>query len=70
MKTFENWNSKINATPPELVDAGFYYLGAGDRVTCFYCGGGLKNSEVKDNPWYEHAKFYPLCKYVLRKQSV
>ena len=70
MKTFENWVWKINATPRELVDAGFYYLGTGDLVTCFYCGGGLKNWETQDNPWYEHAKFYPLCEYVLRKQSV
>ena len=70
MKAFEKWTTKINATPRELVDGGFYYLGTGDRLTCFYCGGGLKNWEVKDNPWYEHAKFYPLCEYLLRKQSV
>ena len=27
--------------PREIEDAGFYCKGSGDRVLCFYCGGGL-----------------------------
>ena len=26
----------------DLSEAGFYYLGVGDYVACWYCGGGLK----------------------------
>ena len=43
---------------------------ATDRVICFCCGGGLKNWEPNDNPWYEHAKWFPLCEYVLKKQGM
>ena len=40
----ENWpNEKIRATPFEIADAGFYYLGSKDRVKCWYCNGGLQN---------------------------
>ena len=41
-----------------------------ERVICFYCGGGLKNWESNDNPWYENAKWFPLCEYVLKKQGM
>ena len=37
------WPHHILATPNELADAGFFYLGESDRVKCFYCNGGLRN---------------------------
>ena len=66
----KNWPVKGHVTPREMADADFYYLDDSDRVICFYCGGGLKNWEPNDNPWYEHAKWFPLCEYVLKKQGV
>ena len=57
-------------TPREMADAGFRYLDDSDRVICFYCGGGLKNWEPNDNPWFEHAKWFRLGEYVLKKQGV
>ena len=66
----KTWPVKGHVTPREMADAGFYYLDDSDRVICFYCGGGLKNWEPNDNPWYEHAKWFPLCEYVLKKQGV
>ena len=51
-----------------MVDAGFYCIGSGNSVCCFYCGGGLFYS--CDNPWYKHAKWFPMCKFVLKKQGV
>ena len=53
-----------------MVDAGFYYKGSGDRVLCFYCGGGLLYWKPHENPWYEYAKWFPMCKLVLKKQGV
>ena len=54
LKTFhftENWlNKKIQATPFERADAGFYYLGNKDGVKCWYCNGGLQNRERFDLP--------------------
>ena len=64
----DRWKSYIS--PREMADAGFYYQGENDCVCCYYCGGGLKNWKQEDNAWYEHAKWYPLCEYVLRKQGV
>lgn len=33
--------------------------GAGDRVLCFHCGGGVKSWQRGEDPWEEHAKHYP-----------
>ena len=74
METFTesiNWpGARIKATCREFADAGFYYLGDRDRVKCFYCNGGLKNWEPTDDPFQEHAKWYPLCEYILKKRGV
>ena len=60
---------RIRATPQQIVDAGMYYLGERDRVKCWYCNGGLQNWEQDDNPWEEHAKWFPLCEYVLQQKG-
>ena len=66
-----NWpNAQIKATCRGFADTGFYYLGDRDRVKCFYCNGGLKNWEPTDDPFQEHAKWYPLCEYILKKRGV
>ena len=59
---------KMLVQPKELAVAGFCFLGSCDRTKCFYCGGGLHNWEMTDDPWYEHAKWYPTCEYLLRKK--
>ena len=64
----KNWPPKKHVTPSKMAYAGFYYLDDSDRVICFYCGGGLKNWEPNDNLWYEHAKWFPLCEYVLKNR--
>ena len=54
--------------PPvnELVKAGFFYSGTGDKVTCFCCNGSLANWGPKDNPLIEHARWFPHCSYAKR----
>ena len=66
----EPFHDQESPTPHELVNAGFYYMGSGDRVSCFYCGGRLFHWKLRDNPWYEHAKWFLLCEFVLKKQGV
>ncbi|KAF4521204.1 hypothetical protein B566_EDAN011489 [Ephemera danica] len=39
--------------------------GRGDRVICFYCGGGLKDWGVGDGAWVEHAVWFQNCQYLL-----
>jgi len=36
-----------------------------DYVKCFYCGGGLRNWNHTDEPWIEHAKWFPRCAFVI-----
>ena len=60
---------QIRATPQQIVDAGMYYLGLRDRVKCWYCNGGLQNWDQEDDPWAEHAKWFPLCEFVLQQKG-
>jgi len=60
---------RIRATAMQMAQAGLYYLGERDRVKCWYCNGGLQNWTFEDNPWFEHAKWFPLCEYVLQNKG-
>lgn len=44
-------------------------MGERDRVKCYYCYGGLQNWAFEDEPWFEHAKWFPLCEYVLQNKG-
>jgi hypothetical protein len=48
-----------------LATSGFYYVGPGDNVRCFQCGGGLKNFQPTSDPWTEHACWFPRCPFLL-----
>lgn len=52
-----------------LAQAGFYSTGAADRVLCFSCGGGLKGWQPEEDPWEEHAKHYPGCRFLLTEKG-
>lgn len=69
MKTFENWPKTLPIKPPALVDAGFYYTGTGDQVLCFHCGGGLRDWEINDDPWVQHALWFSKCPYLIMKKG-
>ncbi|XP_078322302.1 baculoviral IAP repeat-containing protein 8-like [Crassostrea virginica] len=63
--TFKNWPSHITQKPDELAEAGFFYTGKSDVVVCFYCGQGLHEWDVEDEPWGEHARWSPDCPFLL-----
>ncbi|KAK3603364.1 hypothetical protein CHS0354_025970 [Potamilus streckersoni] len=65
LDTFSQWPSDIAQTPNKVAEAGFYYTGFQDIVRCFACDGGLKNWDPDDDPWVEHARWFPQCAYVL-----
>ena len=70
LDNFSIWPAyRIRATPQQIVDAGMYYLGERDRVKCWYCNGGLQNWERDDDPMEEHAKWFPLCEFVLQQKG-
>ena len=31
---------------------------------CYYCGGGLRNWIEGDNPFVEHARWFPFCEFI------
>ncbi|XP_069103933.1 E3 ubiquitin-protein ligase XIAP-like isoform X2 [Argopecten irradians] len=64
LSSFKGWSSTSGLTPKLLADAGFLYAGYGDLVRCFCCGGGLRNWLPGDDPWIEHARWFPDCVYL------
>ncbi|XP_046545605.1 LOW QUALITY PROTEIN: baculoviral IAP repeat-containing protein 7-like [Haliotis rubra] len=64
VSSFRNWPSGKEQTPEMLAKAGFFYAGFGDSVKCFFCDGGLAHLGAGDDPWAEHARWFPRCPYV------
>ncbi|XP_067687603.1 E3 ubiquitin-protein ligase XIAP-like [Haliotis asinina] len=49
--------------PPNLLAAaGFYY--DGEQTRCFYCGVGLRDWGLGDDPFHVHLMFNPCCGYI------
>ena len=70
LATYEGvWRPDIEQTPDILTDAGFFYTGVDDVVRCHYCDGGLRNWESADDPWEEHARWFPFCKYIIKMKG-
>ncbi len=64
------WDNSIPVSVETLAEAGFFSLGVRDYVKCFYCDGGLCNWESGDDPWVEHAKWFPDCQFVRLNKSI
>ncbi|KAJ8307050.1 hypothetical protein KUTeg_015134 [Tegillarca granosa] len=62
--SFRFWPKDKTQHPQDLAKAGFFYEGVGDRVRCFFCGGGLFHWDPEDVPFVEHAKWYPKCVFL------
>ncbi|XP_055509876.1 baculoviral IAP repeat-containing protein 3-like [Leucoraja erinacea] len=70
LRSFGNWPSHATIQPIRLAQAGFFYTGHQDNVRCFHCDGGLRNWELGDDPWMEHAKWFPRCQYLLQVKGI
>ncbi|CAC5373532.1 unnamed protein product [Mytilus coruscus] len=67
--SFDHWPSYLTQTPEEMATAGFFFTGIEDHCRCFFCGGGLRNWEPDDQPWTEHARWYPNCVFVRQSKG-
>ncbi|XP_077525641.1 death-associated inhibitor of apoptosis 2-like isoform X1 [Haemaphysalis longicornis] len=65
MRSFDEWPQTSPKGPLELVKAGFFCIGMQDYTQCFHCGGVLCNWDASDDPWEEHARWFPRCQFVL-----
>ncbi|WAR07713.1 BIR7A-like protein [Mya arenaria] len=62
--TFHTWAFSHIVPSQSLVECGLFHTGVSDCVRCFSCGGGMRNWEHGDDPWIEHARWFPNCQYV------
>ncbi|KAM4031695.1 baculoviral IAP repeat-containing protein 7 [Anomaloglossus baeobatrachus] len=70
LSTYRNWPPYAEVTPEVLARAGFFYTGYRDNVKCFHCDGGLRNWERRDDPWREHAKWFPRCEFLVHSMGL
>lgn len=42
VSSYQQWPSHLTQTPRDLSIAGFYYVGYGDCVRCFFCRGNIQ----------------------------
>ena len=47
-----------------LISLIYSNIGHLDYVRCFFCNGGLCNWEADDEPWTEHARWFPDCGFL------
>ncbi|KAK3097987.1 hypothetical protein FSP39_015077 [Pinctada imbricata] len=66
LESFRTFPEYVTQRRDEIAAAGFFYTGELDIVRCHYCDGGLRDWEPGDEPWLEHAKWFPFCKYLLK----
>lgn len=64
LNSYSEWPSDAPVDPHTLARAGLFYTGLRDKVKCPFCLGAMYNWEDGDNPFIEHQKHYPECKFV------
>ncbi|KAM7125623.1 baculoviral IAP repeat-containing protein 7 [Molossus nigricans] len=69
LASFYDWPLTAMVRPELLATAGFFYSSQQDMVRCFFCCGGLWNWEQGDDPWTEHARWFPRCEFLLRTKG-
>ncbi|XP_069140810.1 uncharacterized protein [Argopecten irradians] len=68
-QTYRNCPSTLKIRARNLAEAGFFYKGDDDHTTCFFCGGSLKEWETDDDPWFEHARWFPTCSFLIKNKK-
>nr|XP_054497160.1 E3 ubiquitin-protein ligase XIAP isoform X4 [Agelaius phoeniceus] len=68
LQTFLSWIYPVDKE--QLAEAGFYSTGNGDHVVCFHCGGGLQEWKENEDPWDQHAKWFPGCRFVRNEKGI
>lgn len=47
------------------IGKNLIFAGSDDCTICFHCGGGLREWKESEDPWIEHAYWFPRCGFVL-----
>ncbi|XP_020297483.1 death-associated inhibitor of apoptosis 1-like [Pseudomyrmex gracilis] len=59
------WPKSSKQTKQDLANTGFYYTGRDNQTLCYYCGGGLRDWNLEDVPWEQHAKWFEYCPFLI-----
>ena len=68
LETYRQWpppDFTAGITAQSLCQAGFYYTGPEDGVRCFFCSVFIDKWARDDDPWKEHARYFPTCSFLL-----
>ena len=65
LSTFKYWPRALAQTPKIMAEAGLFYTGHGDHVTCFYCACTMIDWDPTDDVITDHARWSPECGFVL-----
>lgn len=63
-QTFVSSNTSHGLDPIRFAEAGFYYIGPNDTVSCFECGIDLNNWSTSANPLNDHRDARGGCRFV------
>ncbi|KAF5914116.1 hypothetical protein HPG69_012478 [Diceros bicornis minor] len=69
LASFYDWPLTAMVRPELLAAAGFFHTGQQDKMRCFFCHGSLQSWEQGDDPWTEHAKWFPRCEFLLQTKG-
>ena len=58
------WPCQLMQTPREMAEAGFFYKGKSDFVTCFHCSVVLHSWGILSSPKCAHYEANPDCKFI------
>ena len=64
LKTFQENEWSYPLDPILAAEAGFFAVGVGDQVECFWCGIVLIDWKKEFDPLFEHAKNSPRCPFI------
>ncbi|KAB0404624.1 hypothetical protein E2I00_017071, partial [Balaenoptera physalus] len=59
----------LGGTTDPTLRAATFGASQQDKVRCFFCYGGLQSWEQGDDPWTEHARWFPRCEFLLRTRG-
>lgn len=70
LRSFDAWPGETGQKKEDLAAAGFFHrkdlLTSSDdhHTMCYYCGGCLKAWKPTSDPYDEHAKRFPKCRFI------